>query len=372
MKQVAFLMSLTLIGTLSCNRSPLPGTTHQFTQTRQNSRVQTQFFGWGKAKKLDIRLFRSYGHEQMVKIRARVIKYENKSPSENDSGWTNFIRNITGLSVAEQKDVKVRFTLNGRSIQGISDDEGMIMIDTAKFAPIQPGRYKLKAELVPGQKRKGAPSVMPIVIHPQAERSLGIISDIDDTVKYSNVANKWEAAKKLFFGSPFKAKPIAGTPTLYRILEQRIDSKNDGDIFYVSGSPINFSRQIYAFLDHQRFPQGPVELKKWGFQKGDDNPLKQSGYKLRKINEMFKNYPNRDFLLFGDSTEEDAAIYKKISSQYPGRVKGIFINNITKADPNDPHFEGVHLTNSTIETAQILQLKGILTPQDVDKVRQAL
>lgn len=125
-------------------------------------------------------------------------------------------------------------------------------------------------------------------------------------------------------------------------------------------------------MDHQRFPQGSVTLKKWGFGAGSDNPLAQSDYKLRSLRAIFEHYPQRQFFLFGDSSEADAEIYTTIAREFPGRVKGIFINNVTGASPQDPKYQGVNLTRNSLEAAVILQQMGVLTPDDVGAVQQAM
>ncbi|MBF2052311.1 MAG: DUF2183 domain-containing protein [Candidatus Sericytochromatia bacterium] len=325
------------------------------------------------AKRLDIRLFRSSGTAENVVIQARVIEYQGEAPQPDESRWRTILRNLNGITVYEVPGVKVRFNLNGQAVYGVSDKEGMIRLSTPNFGPLTPGLHRLNAEMAGGQPYTATPSSEVLSIHASQDQSLAVISDIDDTLKFSNVSNKLDAARKLFFQSPFEARPIAGMPVLYQRLEARIDGQsNDGDIFYLSGSPLNFSRQIYTFLDHQRFPQGAVTLKKWGFGADSDNPLIQTEYKLRSLRDTLTRHPGRPFLLFGDSSEADAEIYQQIAAEFPGRVRGIFINNVTQASAQDPRYQNVHLTRSSVEAAVILQQMGLLTPEDVVAVQQSL
>ena len=148
-----------------------------------------------------------------------------------------------------------------------------------------------------------------------------------------------------------------------RALEMQ-DGKKDGDVFYLSGSPLNYSDRIHAYLDYQNYPKGPVNLKKWGFSENDDNPIQQSDYKLRKLRELFNFYPEKPFVLFGDSSEVDTEIYTQIAQEFPGRVKAIFINNVNGQDPNDARFAQVNLTTHARQAAQKLVAMKLL-PESV-------
>jgi phosphatidate phosphatase APP1 len=198
-----------------------------------------------------------------------------------------------------------------------------------------------------------------------------VISDIDDTIKISNVTNKLKSLRRLLFTNGYTVEPVPGTAVLYQRLEMRGDGRADGDVQYVSGSPINLSESIYRFMDHRGFPQGAIDLKKWGLGANDDSPFAQQSYKITRLRQIFTTYPNRSFLLFGDSGEKDPEIYRQIASEFPGRVKDIFINNVTGGKPTDARFQGQHLTSGALEQARMLQAAGQLTAEDVDAVGKA-
>ncbi|MGV3523296.1 MAG: phosphatase domain-containing protein [Candidatus Sericytochromatia bacterium] len=321
---------------------------------------------------VQIRLFRSYGSDGQVHLRGRVMRPENLRPeTPEDNSLINFWRNLMALTVREVAGVAVDFTLNGRSQRLVSDKEGMLMIATSSFGPLAPGLHTLEAKLAPGQKFSAAAVTQQMVIHPSADASLAVVSDIDDTIKISNVTNRLKALRRLLFQNAYGAKPMPGTAMLYQILEKK-DGQADGDTFYLSGSPLNLSDAIYRFMDLRGFPAGGIELKKWGFAEGDESPFAQSTYKTERLRQLFKTYPQKRFLLFGDSGEKDPEIYRQIASEFPAQVQGIFINNVTQAKPGDPRFQGIHLTRDAGEAAQILAQQGLLTPAEAAQVQQTL
>ncbi|MEZ0375010.1 MAG: phosphatase domain-containing protein [Candidatus Sericytochromatia bacterium] len=326
----------------------------------------------GSAKKLQIRLFRSYGNEEIAHVRARVMKPENQRPeSPSDSSLLNFWRNLTSFNVSEMGGIQVKFSLNGKSLTLVSDDEGMIQVPAQAFGPLPAGIQSLRAELAPGQHYTAPVTETGFQIHPAGDSGLGIVSDIDDTIKVSNVTSKLKALRRLLFSNSYSSEPVPGIAVLYQLLEKRNDGQVDGDFTYISGSPLNLSDTIYRFMDNRSFPQGAIELKKWSFG-GDDSPFSQQNFKLLRLRQLLTTYPRMSFLCFGDSGERDPEIYRQIANEYPGRIKDIFINNVTGAKPTDPRFAGEHLTRDTIETATLLQQNGLLTPEDVETVRKAI
>lgn len=322
---------------------------------------------------LEIRLFRSYGHEKLVHLSGRIVRPEEEPPvSADDSKWTNFWRNLQELSVNEVSGVKVRFKLNGHSLTLSSDDEGMLTLSTATFGELTPGEHELTAELVPGQEYSAPPAHTTITIHSRTDTSPSLVSDIDDTLVKTQVSDKLQAMKNFLLDNSLSSDLIPGTSELYQALEQNFDGKVDGDIFYLSGSPLNFADRIYQLLDTHAYPTGAVTLKKWGFGPNDDNPIQQNDYKQKALRKLLLTYPHKPFYFFGDSGEHDPEIYREIAAEFPDQVKGIFINNVTAEQPDQARFQGVYLTRHTVDAAQILLGKGLLTAADVSRVHKAL
>lgn len=309
---------------------------------------------------LSIKLYRSYGDTQNLRIWGRVIEREDDTfASENDSKWQNFWRNVKNISVDEVEGVKVRFFVNGETFDITSNTEGMLEVNVRPKQPLSVGQHTLYAALVVGQDYHASRVSTPLTIHDHNEQRLGIVSDIDDTLVRSDVSEKIKAVSRLLLNNAYNSEPIPGTAALMRALEAR-DGKQNGDVFYLSGSPLNYADRIHAYLDYQKYPMGPVNLKKWGFSENDDNPIQQSDYKIRKLRELFNFYPQKPFVLFGDSSEVDTEIYTQIAQEFPGRVKAIFINNVNDQDPTDSRFAQVTLTKHAREAAAKLIEMGWL------------
>ncbi len=168
------------------------------------------------------------------------------------------------------------------------------------------------------------------------EKGYSIISDIDDTIKESNVLDKKELVKNTFFR---KFSPVKGMPQLY----QKFESKGIA-FHYVSGSPWQLYPAINSFLHDEQFPEGAVELKL--FRVKDRSIIKfisadQLTYKLNAIKTIIDRFPQRKFILIGDSGEKDPEVYTEIADQYKDRVKYIFIRDAGLIEENSPRRKSI-------------------------------
>nr|WP_161501642.1 App1 family protein [Rhodopirellula sp. SM50] len=170
-------------------------------------------------------------------------------------------------------------------------------------------------------------------IHLIAPRGVSVISDIDDTIKHSQVTDRSELLQNTFTRA-FRA--VDGMPELYA------DLADVGVAFhYVSGSPWQLYPPLEAFFSDQGFPSGTFHLKH--FRLTDSSGLgllsSQRETKLAAIVPLLDSFPDRRFILLGDSGEHDPEIYGQLAREYPDQIAGIFIRNVTSADPTDGRFQ---------------------------------
>jgi phosphatidate phosphatase APP1 len=120
--------------------------------------------------------------------------------------------------------------------------------------------------------------------------------------------------------------PFPGVAAFYRALERGATGADANPIFYVSSSPWNLYDVIDGFLEAQRIPTGPLLLRDWDFGRLTN---RHAGHKGTAIREIFDTYPELPFVLVGDSGQEDPEIYTRLVREHPGRVKAVYIRNVT-------------------------------------------
>jgi phosphatidate phosphatase APP1 len=122
--------------------------------------------------------------------------------------------------------------------------------------------------------------------------------------------------------------PFEGVGAFYGALQRGPDGRAENPIFYVSSSPWNIYDVLEDFLDVHGVPEGPLFLKDWS-----PSVLgKHRGHKLGIIRTLLGTYPDLPFVLIGDSGEEDPEIYSQVVREHPGRVRAVYIRDVTSAE----------------------------------------
>lgn len=161
---------------------------------------------------------------------------------------------------------------------------------------------------------------------------VSVISDIDDTIRISNVMNRRELIRGTFL-RPFEAVP--GMAALYREWQQR------GAAFhYVSAGPWQLYQPLSQFLSQAGFPAGTFHMRP--FRLKDRSALKMfespEPFKIGQIEEIVRSLSRRRFILVGDSGERDPEVYGEIARRHPGRIERIFIREV-RSEPQTQRYQ---------------------------------
>ncbi len=172
----------------------------------------------------------------------------------------------------------------------------------------QQGRLAVEVVLPPGDLRQFRG-----VVHLIEPVGLSVISDIDDTIKVSEVLDKRKLLHNTFC-EPFSA--VEGMPELYS------QWANAGLAFhFVSSSPWQLYEPLASLLSDAGFPAGTLHLRQ--FRVKDRSVLNLWADPLTTkppvIEELLQAYPARRFVLVGDSGERDPEVYALIARKYPAR-----------------------------------------------------
>jgi len=149
-----------------------------------------------------------------------------------------------------------------------------------------------------------------------------VISDIDDTVKLTNVADRRELLANTLLR---EFVPIPDMVDLYKQW-----SSSGAAFHYVSASPWQLTRPLNDFFQSAGLPDGSMHLKL--FRLKDSTPLgrMRSSKKSKRdvIIEIIDHFPNRKFILVGDSGERDPEVYAKVAQQRQNQIAGIAIRRV--------------------------------------------
>ncbi len=165
------------------------------------------------------------------------------------------------------------------------------------------------------------------------ETGLSVVSDIDDTIKVTEVRNRAALLANTFLR---EFRPVAGMAPLYRgWLAQ-------GAVFhYVSASPWQLYPPLEAFREEHRFPPGTFHLKNFRVKDTSFFNLFASPEATKRdaIVPLLEAFPRRKFLLAGDSGEKDPEIYGTLAREHPTQIMRILIRDVTQEGPDAGRYQ---------------------------------
>ncbi len=200
--------------------------------------------------------------------------------------------------------------LRAGSVEAVTDGEGYFRLELEGAFPA--GWNDVTLELLHPANAQATARVLV----PARGARFGLISDLDDTVVTSNVTRKIRMILTAALSNARTRKPFEGVAAFYRALHAGVNP-----VFYVSKSPWNLYAPIVEYLEVQGLPQGPLLLRDFGF-------FTDKNHKTRAIEEILLTYPALEFVLSGDSGEQDPQIYAEIVRRFPDRVRAIYIRSV--------------------------------------------
>lgn len=185
------------------------------------------------------------------------------------------------------------------------------------------------AVLGPGDKREFSGRIFPLEVE-----GVSVISDIDDTIKITEVRDRKATLRNTFYRE-FEAVP--GMAQLYRGLT----NEPNACFHYVSASPWQLYEPLAALVASNGFPAGTFELKEFRWKDRSFFNLFSSPekYKPGVIEPLLKQFPKRTFVLIGDSGERDPEIYGALARKFPGQIYRIYIRDVTGEPDNAVRYQ---------------------------------
>ncbi|MGH8248899.1 MAG: phosphatidate phosphatase App1 family protein, partial [Gammaproteobacteria bacterium] len=200
--------------------------------------------------------------------------------------------------------------------------------------PANPAGQALHATVLPARivERNGARRGIGLPLVLLRDSGISVISDIDDTIKISQVRDKRELVQNTFC-RPFQ--PAPGMAATY----QRWAAQG-AQFHYVTASPWQLYEPLGEFVRRNGFPAGTFHMKSFRAKDSSFLGLMKSPerYKPPVIEELFRQFPNRRFVLVGDSGEKDPEIYGALARKHPRQVARILIRDVTDEPRADARY----------------------------------
>ena len=184
-------------------------------------------------------------------------------------------------------------------------------------------------------------------VAPSSSRRV-VVSDIDDTIVHTGVANKLKMLWELFAQSAEEREAFPGTAALYRGLHAGASGEERNLLIYLSRSPWSIYPVLEEFFSIHHFPPDPVILlREWGISWRHPFPRRARSHKYDLLKEIFDTFPDQRFVLIGDSGQRDPELYADFARRNPGQIDAVYIRQI-----GDSGKRGAELEAMRAELAQ--------------------
>ncbi len=288
----------------------------------------------GAADELQAVVYPGLGDARGFTIEGRLI--ENRAGATEqprDQWWINLWRSARRLVNDEQANVPLMLHSGAQAWPVTTDAEGYFRLE-AEASNRVPGWQRLEVRTLSGQQLGEGRWLLV----PPAD-TLGILSDVDDTIQVSEVTDTSQLLVNTLLKNATQREAVAGMADYYHRQLASNPQPAAAAMIYLSASPRQLSGAIEQFLENNQFPPGVLITKKVT-NDADSEPLTdQVAYKTARIEAVFARLPHVRFVLVGDDGERDPEIYDAIRARHPQRVSAILIRRV-HPDPHRQRFAG--------------------------------
>jgi phosphatidate phosphatase APP1 len=281
---------------------------------------------------LQLVTYRTYGTLNSLYVKGRVLEDKAvRKASREDSLWQNIVAMYRRFESDEVPGARIKVGFGGGEQEVVTDHEGYFL---AHWTPDKPLHWEdmwheVPIELIesPLPFSPGLSATAEVLV-PPADAEYGIISDIDDTIVKTTATSLLAMSRNTFFHNAHTRLPFAGVSEFYKALLLGRNGKRNNPFFYVSSSPWNLYDLLVDFLDLNDIPPGPLLLRDFGLEKDKVGSSDHMGHKFSEIKNILLAYPHLNFVLIGDSGQEDPKIYREVVRSFPGRILAIYIRDV--------------------------------------------
>lgn len=281
---------------------------------------------------LQIVTYRSYGTENRLYVKGRVLVDKGiRQSEEKDTVWENLLNMYRRFETDEVPNARVQLVLTHQVKEITTDVEGYFVLNLQPETPLQVDNiwHPIEVKLVDAPvKMEEEITETAHVLVPSPDAEYGIISDIDDTIVRTGATSLLQTGKNVLLNNAHSRIPFHGVSQFYKSLRLGRNGKHNNPFFYVSSSPWNNYDLLYHFLELNDIPQGPLLLRDMGIDESKFLHSDHMSHKYKEIENILITYPKLNFILIGDSGQQDAPIYQEVVKNHPGRIMAIYIRDV--------------------------------------------
>lgn len=279
-----------------------------------------------------VKVYHGYGHSKQLIVFGHVFTLSplpRKKYRRNI--WTNTLALVRSFMVRPEPNAMVRLNWNGKSYTVKTAHDGFFRFEFEPGQTLPPGKHLVEVELL--DAHRGTENVVTkgkgFVIIPYSNQ-YACISDIDDTFLVSHSSHLRKRLYVLLTKNAHTRKPFEGVVSHYRLLSRAGTAKNTlNPFFYVSSSEWNLYDFIVEFSNKNSLPQGVFLLNQVKrLNEAWKTGQSKHGTKFMRIARIIEAYPNQQYILLGDDSQQDPNIYAAIVEHFPGKIRSVYLRHV--------------------------------------------
>jgi phosphatidate phosphatase APP1 len=314
--------------------------------------------------------YRGYGSRSEVFLIGRVFRQSPSNPEAEHDSFLHHLRDI-GRRIARRAvpGIGVTARFYGAEETVVTDRDGYFRVHLSpKQAPL-PDQSWHTMDLTLDQAHSARAQAQAQIFIPPADCSYVVISDIDDTVMHTGVANRVKMLWRLFVQDAESRVAFPGVGALYRALHAGPSGKQQNPMLYVSRAPWGIYNVLEEFFDLNGIPVGPILfLREWGISWTSPLPRKAEDHKRELIHNMLALYSDLPFILIGDSGQHDPEIYRRIVEEHPGRVLAVYIRNVSRSTRRMEEIEALAKVVAQAGSSLLLAADSVAIAEHAEKL----
>ncbi len=272
--------------------------------------------------------YRGYASEDALFLVGRIIRQPTSDSTSDYSAAGSLWYVVRRLLRSGVSGARLIATIDGQNQGLITDRDGYFSLRMRLRQPLSPHRPSAKVQLRL-IKPASAEAQAELLVAPPDCRFM-VISDIDDTVVATGVANKVRMISRMLLKSAESRIVFAGVAESYRQLGSGVTGRENNPLLYVSRGPWVIYETLEAFFKLHRFPPHPVLfLREWGLRFRPPFVRRDADHKIEIINELLAVSPELPVVLIGDSGQHDPEMYHDIVKSWPDRVRLVLIRDVS-------------------------------------------
>ncbi len=296
-----------------------------------------------------------FRNERRLMVSARALK-ASSTDFKRSGRWRAIRTMIKQFASHEMADLPVRLEIarpdgNTFSHESKTDKEGFVHFEV-ELEGSWPHGSSTDWETVAlhWENESGRQSAPGHVLVPGQAASLGVISDIDDTILETGITgglrNLLRNMKRVVAQLPEERIAVPGADVFYNALGGSAPASAQavapGDhlpatkrpFFYISSSPWNLYSYLVAFKRSRNLPLGPIMLRDWSLNRDTLGSASHGAHKREAIDRVLGAFPDMKFALIGDDTQGDFVAFGETVERHPNRIAAVFIRRAAKAELN--------------------------------------